>query len=874
MTKTNYWQEIVEFDPDSFLILRQYNTNERNLLSNVVDGMAIFNTDLQQIETYYEGVWVGGNISLGRVGTLAQLSALTTRPLMVWVDSATSNDDGLSAVNDGGGGWFYWVLNSNQNDNGTTVISPAGTPLGRYVAGTTMPKRLSTTDRNAITSPPAGLLNFNLTTNQYEYFDGSDWIAFSTASSIFAADLMPATPSTYNVGSSSSRWATMYGVTGNFIHISGDVVSTGSTTARTLQDRFANVKFVEDYGAAGDGTTDDSTAIQDALDAALASGSVVAFRGGKTYKITTTLLIPGDGITVQGNQAILSYTGTGVAVDFTLTNVSTTYPINVNLSDLIIQTTGVGSVGIRVRASRSAFTNVRISSNSNNAVGFLLVGDQTNQTGPYYNNFRNCEFHGNRTGGATGQLGFSFTISSAGTHYPNGNNFFGGRVSQSDTGLNVSGNGNQFYGIEVEATTTAMIFDVADSNTVYGGFFDSHTTAFSLTSNSARNRIDSFFVSNTVNAITDSGTSNYQNSIQQAASFPQGLTGAIDGGTLAISPSLSNYGGFLISSDSLSGFDGVASFAPNTVPGSGTKNYLYQFKSRTSGGTTISHVLINGRLGVGMSTGPVVDLHLGTSSVIGFDNGSGTPDTQILREQAKVISLRGAAYGFRVYNSYTDSSNYERAVLDWVTASNTLTIGAQALGTGTLRSIAFVGAGFSFSNPISFVSKSIIASPSDGYLLFTNNAGTGFTGVQFGGTSSSFPAFLVSGTTLQARLADNSAPVPMQFLSLRGSKTTNYQVTATDTLTGFDNLGSSGEVDFTLPSSANTLVGLRYTFVVGAAQILKIIANTGQTIYLGNLVTSSAGNIQSAIQGSTVELEAISTTVWVAMRSLGTWSVA
>lgn len=48
-------------------------------------------------------------------------------------------------------------------------------------------------------------------------------------------------------------------------------------------------------------------------------------------------------------------------------------------------------------------------------------------------------------------------------------------------------------------------------------------------------------------------------------------------------------------------------------------------------------------------------------------------------------------------------------------------------------------------------------SPSDGMITLSNNAQTGFTRLQFGGTTSSFPALAVSGTGLIAQLADASA---------------------------------------------------------------------------------------------------------------------
>jgi hypothetical protein len=70
----------------------------------------------------------------------------------------------------------------------------------------------------------------------------------------------------------------------------GTVTATGSTTARTLANRFADVVNVKDFGAVGDGVTDDTAAIQAAITYANGLGGTVYFPAA-TYKTTQTLVI-------------------------------------------------------------------------------------------------------------------------------------------------------------------------------------------------------------------------------------------------------------------------------------------------------------------------------------------------------------------------------------------------------------------------------------------------------------------------------------------------------------------------------------------------------------------------------------------------------
>lgn len=68
------------------------------------------------------------------------------------------------------------------------------------------------------------------------------------------------------------------------------IIATGGTTARSLQNHFSDILNVKDFGAKGDGVTDDTAAIQTAIN----TGSAVFFPKG-VYKITDELLLTTPG---------------------------------------------------------------------------------------------------------------------------------------------------------------------------------------------------------------------------------------------------------------------------------------------------------------------------------------------------------------------------------------------------------------------------------------------------------------------------------------------------------------------------------------------------------------------------------------------------
>ncbi len=73
---------------------------------------------------------------------------------------------------------------------------------------------------------------------------------------------------------------------------------TGAQT-RTVESKLRDTFNVRDFGATGNGTTDDTVAIQNAIDSIPSSGGILFFPGGR-YKVTSTLNIQNKCVSIQG----------------------------------------------------------------------------------------------------------------------------------------------------------------------------------------------------------------------------------------------------------------------------------------------------------------------------------------------------------------------------------------------------------------------------------------------------------------------------------------------------------------------------------------------------------------------------------------------
>lgn len=133
------------------------------------------------------------------------------------------------------------------------------------------------------------------------------------------------------------------------------ITFTGNAgTRRALADKLADVVSVKDYGAKGDGSTDDTAAIQGAI--AAAAGKTLEFPTG-TYKLTAALNIStASGLTLRGKGAtlastqpiIFNFSGASSGVTFDGFKFSTSDVSSVGVSGLITGIMAAALSNIRV----------------------------------------------------------------------------------------------------------------------------------------------------------------------------------------------------------------------------------------------------------------------------------------------------------------------------------------------------------------------------------------------------------------------------------------------------------------------------------------------------------------------------------------------
>jgi hypothetical protein len=171
----------------------------------------------------------------------------------------------------------------------------------------------------------------------------------------------------------------------------GPITATGSTQARFLSDRFADVVNVKDFGAVGNGVTDDTAALQAAINAAQTRGGSGAFVPRGTYKTTSALSIvsPVAFYGQRGASIIAPNFGTGSALQIVPPS-GWPYDAGVKIDGLIFKASVTRTAGAYISSSNGYYIEI-------NKCQFLNGFNGVHLTGPAATGFyvKECIFANN-----------------------------------------------------------------------------------------------------------------------------------------------------------------------------------------------------------------------------------------------------------------------------------------------------------------------------------------------------------------------------------------------------------------------------------------------------------------------------------------------
>tara|TARA_R100000458_G_C8246915_1_gene224659 strand:- start:102 stop:1337 length:1236 start_codon:yes stop_codon:yes gene_type:complete len=250
---------------------------------------------------------------------------------------------------------------------------------------------------------------------------------------------------------------------------------TGATV-RTIDSKLEDFVSVKDFGAVGDGVTNDATAIQNALN----SGAKRIYIPANNYLISTQLTVPtavtvyGDGGGTVDFSTKLIYSGTSDAIDISGTSGDANRKIV--LKDFKVECTSSAASAIKMTSIRECvLENISVQDAGTATTGFKI--EATENFGVYVNTFRNCEAVGFTTG-----LSINGDTTNSGTRRANSNDFYGCRFDSNTTGILLRGcDSNHFFGQHCESNTTGVVVQGQGDGTAairvqfFGGYLENTT---------------------------------------------------------------------------------------------------------------------------------------------------------------------------------------------------------------------------------------------------------------------------------------------------------------------------------------------------------------------------------------------------------------
>lgn len=470
----------------------------------------------------------------------------------------------------------------------------AGGLVYTYTAGTNTPQASYTTSAGSIAHANPIVLDSagRVPTG------GEIWLTDAVAYKFVLKTATSTTIGTYDnvTGNASGIYAAFAASSGS--SLVGFIQSGTGAVATTVQARLRESVSIKDFGAKGDGTTNDTTAFQNALTYLSGGGELYIPPG--TYIYTTTLNMSIKGLTVRGcgKTSLLQFNGTGNCIEIKAADLASTKTA-VTLDNFWVSGNVNATNGIYINYWTNWTLNDIHVGNVTGAgfyVGFSVFGYMKNPTvydydwgsGGFTVKPTNGLLLGRTAGGVITYPDFCATtiinaniqgVSGSGIKGVNGfNNTFVGGSSENNTGFtlelladfqqnsfnginleggdtSISGSQNNFIGVILPSSGNDMLFtSTASSNKVLGGTVGTMTFA----AGSAGNGVELTSIT-AASGLIDSGTDNVFEQIRVNNAFYTRLSGIINassflsqGGTVSTTTGVAatlftpSYGSYLV----------------------------------------------------------------------------------------------------------------------------------------------------------------------------------------------------------------------------------------------------------------------------------------------------------------------------------------
>ena len=239
-----------------------------------------------------------------------------------------------------------------------------------------------------------------------------------------------------------------------------------TTSNRTMNEKFSETISVKDYGAVGDGVTDDTVAIQATIDA-VSRGTILFPQG--TYKVTSTINIANKNAQNDDTQSNLEISAFGAKLVSTVSGSTPALNINgckrLNIRGLELSATTT-SLTVQVQGLWSSTWDSCIFG----TIQFSSLGDSFDSH--YWNKFVECSF-----GAITINTGTNVSPAQF-----NANTFDTCRLWGSDYAIKKYGAKSMeditFINCDISYQSTAILYvdeTTSGNMSFFGGYFDSAT---------------------------------------------------------------------------------------------------------------------------------------------------------------------------------------------------------------------------------------------------------------------------------------------------------------------------------------------------------------------------------------------------------------